>query len=464
MSDPTEAQIEAEINRRLAEESKQGDAEAMPAIDYKSTQAKLLEAEKALRDAEQQNKSAIPGVDIAKSIYNDLPQDIQPYALGTAGYLGGKVLRSALPQEKVMGTNEFINEQNKREALLQSKEPAHRAYVEANNTAFETQENHQARANMLAQQHALAQQQHEAALEELRRAQMQHAHAQTLSVDEEMARRAPAMGITGPSALPARLTPQPIGGEGTASYAMKFGATPEEAARVASMSNMQQQNIPAQAQAWQKINQIAPGFQQVSESPILLGPEGQKSVAERVGNMTAEERHRIDLEAQHKKHLAEQLAKHKATVQFELDRAQKEASARAQAAADALKAHHKHVNIPAVTPEQLAKRDTSQHEYADILKRIEQTNPSMLARLGRVAGRFVPGAGAAFAPIEASAAKKAFDEQQYLRAATHGLGALGGVLQSTAIPPLVGAGDLMQIPAAGLSIYDLANAKKSGQQ
>jgi len=464
MSDPTEAQIEAEINRRLAQESKQADVEETPAIDYKSTQAKLIEAEKALLDAEQRNKSAIPGVDTAKSVFNNLPQDVQPYALGAAGYLGGKVLRATLPQEKVMGTPEFLNEQNKREALLQSKDPAHRAFVEANNTAVETEGNHRARANMLAEQHALAQQQHEAALEELRRAQMQHAYSQTLNVDEEMARRPPLTAIGGPSAVPAQLTPQPRGGEGTASYAMKFGATPEEAARVASMSNMQQQNIPAQAQAWQKINQIAPGFQQVSESPILLGPEGQKSVAERIGNMTAEERHRLDLEERHKKQMADQLAKHKAQVQFELERAQKEASARAQAAADALKAHHKHVNVQAVTPEQMAKRDTTQNQYADILKRIEQTNPSVLGRLGRVAGRFVPGAGAAFAPIEAAAAKKAFDEQQYLRAATHGLGALGGILQSTAIPPLVGAGDLMQIPAVGLSIYDMANAGKSGQQ
>lgn len=75
------------------------------------------------------------------------------------------------------------------------------------------------------------------------------------------------------------LTRIPHGGEGTASYAMKFGATPNEAANVPSMSSMQQSNIPAQTQAWNKINQIAPGHAQFQESPLILGPEGQQAKA-----------------------------------------------------------------------------------------------------------------------------------------------------------------------------------------
>jgi len=459
-----DAQIEAEINKRLAAESNQAGSEDTVSSDYQATQAKLLDAEKRLHEKEDKNKSSIPGVDIAKGIYSGLPEDVQPYALGAAGYIGGKALRAALPEEKVMGTNAYHDVQKERAALAASEEPAHRTYVEAHNAAVGNQESHQAKANLLEAQHAMAQQQHEAALEELKRAHAQHAHAQTLNVDEELARRSPGLGIAGPSSVPTQLTPQPRGGEGTASYAMKFGATPEEAARVASMSTMQQQNIPAQAQAWQKINRIEPGFQQVSESPLLLGSEGQKVVAERLGAVTAEEHKQKTHEEHQRKQMMHDLSKHKAATQLQLENALENARLNAKSVAAALKAHHAHVNTAPTTPSQQAGVQNAQSTLADIQSRIAQTEPSRLAKFGiKMAGRFVPGAGAAFAPIEAEAAYKDFLNKNYLRAGVHGLGALGAAAQATGIPPLMGAGDIAQMPAAGLSIYDLINAEKSGQ-
>jgi hypothetical protein len=37
----------------------------------------------------------------------------------------------------------------------------------------------------------------------------------------------------------------------------------------------------------------------------------------------------------------------------------------------------------------------------------------------------------------------------------HGAGAVGAALQATNVPPLMGAGDLLQIPAVGLTAYDM---------
>jgi hypothetical protein len=142
-----------------------------------------------------------------------------------------------------------------------------------------------------------------------------------------------------------------------------------------------------------------------------------------------------------------------------LERAHEAAKASAKAAAEAHKAHAAHQATPPTTPAQKAALDASRDTAFDIQNRVKQNAPGMLARIGtKVAPRFIPGVGAAFAPIEAAAAKKAFDEKNYGRAAIHGLGSLGALAQATGYPPLMGAGDIAQIPAAGLAIYDLANA------
>ena len=83
-----------------------------------------------------------------------------------------------------------------------------------------------------------------------------------------------------------------------------------------------------------------------------------------------------------------------------------------------------------------------------------------MTRLGKIAGRFVPGAGAAMAPIEFEAMLRESRKntpEGMARALVHGIGGAGGVLQATAIPPLVGLGDILQIPSVGLGVYDIGN-------
>jgi hypothetical protein len=65
--------------------------------------------------------------------------------------------------------------------------------------------------------------------------------------------------------------------------------------------------------------------------------------------------------------------------------------------------------------------------------------------------------------LEAAAAKEEFEKKNYGRAAIKGVGALGALAQATAFPPLVGLGNLAQMPAAGLELYDLARGQAQPQ-
>jgi hypothetical protein len=267
--------------------------------------------------------------------------------------------------------------------------------------------------------------------------------------------------LPAPSNVVPNLTPHPIGGEGTYNYSTKFGATPQEALRVPSMSAMQQENIPKQAQSFQTIQRLEPDFQATKESPLLLGQEGRKATAERIYNESkTQEKHQsqADLERQR---MEDSIKKHKALVKFQLEQAQKAAEASAKAVADSAKAHRTHEASSAMTPQQRASMESNQMAADELQKRVIANTPNALAKFGAKAfGRFVPGVGAAFAPIEAEEAYKNYLAGNYGRAAAHGLGTLGAFAQATGVPLLMGAGDIMQIPAAGLSIYDLLNEKE----
>jgi hypothetical protein len=79
----------------------------------------------------------------------------------------------------------------------------------------------------------------------------------------------------------------------------------------------------------------------------------------------------------------------------------------------------------------------------------------VLSYVGRkVLPRFTPYAGAAFAPLEAEKAAEEWKRGNKMKAAAYGLGALGGVAQSTGIPIAMGAGDLMQIPSIAIGLNE----------
>ena len=434
-----------------------------PTSEYNDTQDKLREAEKKLFEENEKKKSGVPGVETAKGFYNALPEDLKPLALGATGYVGGKALRSVLPQEKVMGTPEYLKAEDKRTLMLESREPLRREANAAINANIDTEDAHLAQRQALARQAQMAQLQNELHQQQLRDAQAAHANAQTLNFEDELARRS---GTNRAPALPnaPQLTPTSRGGEAATNYALKFGATEEEARRVPSMSAMQQENIPAQKEAWSKIPKIAPTFEAVKESPLLLGTEGQKAVRERLANEArAEQQRKAQVEAEHQR-IRDSIAFQKAQAQIQLENAQEQARLSAKAAAAAERTQTTQATTPAVNPKDQTRAQTLEQEYRDLIEKLKKTNPGLLAQLGKVAGRFVPGVGAAVAPIEAAKAKDYYDKNDLFRAGVYGVGTLGAIGQATGIPPLVGAGNLMQIPAAGLSLIDMANAREKGQQ
>jgi hypothetical protein len=430
---------------------------ASDSSDYDSIQAKLRAAQQEIEDEKAKQSLGDSTLDLAKSVYNEIPEKARPYALGAAGYQAGKVLRSALPQEMVMGTPEYRDVQKERQSMLESREPLQNEAKIAINANINAEDEHLNRMQELAKQAKFAQYQNELHQQQLRDAQLAHANAQTLNFEDELARRT---GTNRPMLSNApELTPASRGGEGASNYALKFGATEEEARRVPSMSVMQQQNIPAQQEAWNKIPKIAPTFEAIKESPLILGTEGQKAVRERLANeMQAEQQRKAQVDAEHQR-IKEEIARQKAQTQIALENAREQAKQSAKAAAEAAKAHAEHKASSAVSPSQTTTAQTLEQAYSDLQEKIKKTNPSLLAKIGQIGGRFVPGLGAAFAPIQAAKAKEYYDKGELMKAGVYGLGSLGALAQATGIPPLVGAGDLLQLPSAGLSLYELANEK-----
>jgi hypothetical protein len=422
-------QIQAAIDQQFKEyqDSNSPAESAAPASAQANPYAALSEASASHATTAEKNKSSIPGVETADSVYRQMPEDVKPLAIGAAGYAGGKMLRSVLPQELVYGT------------------PEYRAAEAAQLNATKAGEQHRIQSDAFKAQHGSAHQEHAANLANLEKAHAQHAFAQTLNVDDELARRS-ATALPPPGGA-APLTPQARGGEGTANYAEKFGATPAEARKVSSMSAMQQENIPAQQKAWGTISNIAPGFESVKESPLILGPEGQQATRERlnqqqaVGTAAAEEAERA------RRQMASDIARHKAETQFKLEKAREAAAQSQKSVATAAKDLSAHTAAPPAAP---APSPTGALRA--------------LTKLGKWgAPRFVPMAGAAFAPIEAMAAKKAYEEGRYGRAALHGLGTVGALAQATGFPPAMGAGDIATAAAlGGGALYDAFN-QKTGQ-
>lgn len=434
-----------------------------PTSEYEDTQAKLREAEKKLAKENEEKKSSVPGVETAKGFYNALPEDLKPVALGAAGYAGGKALRSVLPQESVMGTPEYREVQKERQGMLASREPLRKEVNAAMSANVDAEDAHLVQRQSLARQAQMAQYQYELHQEQLRNAQAEHARAQTLNFEDELARRSAITNSPKLSTAP-ELTPTSRGGEAATNYALKFGATEEEARRVPSMSAMQQENIPAQKDAWSKIPKIAPTFEAVKESPLLLGTEGQKAVRERLANEArVEQERKAQVEATNQR-IRDDIARQKAQAQINLENAQEQARISAKAAASAQTTQTAQATTPPVASKEQSNAQRLEQEYRDLVEKLKKTNPSLLAQIGQIGGRFIPGMGAAVAPVQAVKAKEYLDKNDLVRAGVYGLGSLGALGQATGIPPLVGAGNLMQIPAAGLSLYDLANEKEKGQR
>lgn len=229
------------------------------------------------------------------------------------------------------------------------------------------------------------------------------------------------------------LSRQPIGGEATSNYAQKFGLTPIESLEAPSMSKVQQK-IPSVADAITRAQQVGPGFGKFQESSLLLGPEGQQYAMEQ-----KQQREAIEENARRK------LAEHKAQAQINLENAKTAHDMNMKALRDVNKAIESHVQPgvpPTVSPEeQRLKTETERYGGAGTAGRV-------LSLLGRkVLPRFSPVVAGAMAPEQALAAKKAYEQGEYGRAAAHGLGAVGSLGMMTGIPVLSGLGMVSNIPS-----------------
>lgn len=441
----TDEEIQAEVDKRLGADA--GPAASVNEAPAAATNPYHVLDEAAARAKAEEKTGKEPGF-LAKS-YENLPEEAKPYAQGAAGLVGGALLRKTMPEGTVYGTPAYREAQANLEAGRAAAPSAQRAADRAYDTLGGAYQ------QMLSQQ-----QEHAANTRALQDAMREHAYANTLNVDDEMARRAAPAGLPGGSNAPVGLTVQPRGGEGTAAYAQKFGATPTEAQRVSSMSEMQQKNIPAQLAAWNKISSVAPSFEAVKESPLLLGTEGQKAVQERLvaqqaaaaAQVSQAEQQKV-MEEQQRRQLQSELARHKAEAQMRLDAARDAFKASERAAQEATRAQ------AAQGPQHRAI-----DEYEELQRRLQKADPNAVMRaLTKVgttlAPRLVPMAGGAFAPVQAASAKKSYEQGRYGPMLAQGLGSVGNVLQATGIPPLMGAGSLMQLPAGAVELYDLMSSE-----
>lgn len=269
------------------------------------------------------------------------------------------------------------------------------------------------------------------------------------------------------------LTAKPLGGSAAEKYGLAHGLTEEEAKRVASASTVQKQNIPSQAEAFERLKSIAPNVMMSEQSPLLLDPAAQKAVEERYAiqmEQEAKARQEEEFRKAQRQAAAKQVAKARLEAEQrlkDLEQQRKEHLAHLQAAE---KAHREHLGK---TPQQAmptpAERDTYQQitdQIDEMKKKIAQQTKQYgkygetIAKIGtKIAPRFVPYYGAAVAYPQAEAAKKEFEKGNKIKGGLYALGSMGAAMQATANPFLMGAGDIMQIPAAGLSMYDIFNEK-----
>ena len=470
----TDDEINAEVKRRIAERggtaleqpeapmaTPAAPAESPAAVPSGDIYVKLDAVEQARKETEARAKaeaetrapstSISPIISAAKKVAEKLPDSMNG-AVGTGaemlgGALAGRMLRSGLPQEMVYGTPVYKAEQAAKQSTLGAVEPIRTSAEIAQDVLQSAHDRHQYGLGVLQQEHNAASQIHESNLRALENAQQQHAFAQTLGASE-------AHPVV-PTA-PATATIKPFGGEGTANYAQKFGATAPEANLVSSMSEMQQKNIPAQTSALEKIKVMEPGFRAVGESPLLLGQEGQQAAAQR-----AQQQQQTQLQSDMaRKQAQDAVARQKAEAQLRLESAQEAARLSQRTQEAARKALIAHATSAPISPAEEGRQREKMSEWQRLQDTLSQKQGAFrkaLSTVGtRIAPRFVPVLGAAFAPLEAETAYKDWKAKNYGRAAIHGLGSLGAAAQATGVPVAMGAGDIAQIPSALLSLYDTA--------
>ena len=270
------------------------------------------------------------------------------------------------------------------------------------------------------------------------------------------------------------LTTKPLGGTATEKYALSYGATPEEAKLVASPSVMQKQNIPFQAGALERLRTIGePNVVMAEESPLALNPAAQKAVEERKAEeqrLAQRAKADQDFKQAQRQAAVKQVAQAKLEAEQRVKALETQHANQLKEAQQAEKEHKAHMRLlPAEatpSPAEKSSYQTMMEEVDNLQNKINKQigaygkYGNMFAKIGtKIAPRFAPIYGSAMAIPQAEAASEEFKRGNKIKGGLYTLGSIGAAAQATGNPFLMGLGDIAQIPAAGLGIYDIMNEK-----
>jgi len=445
---PAQSDEDAEMQERMDRMAKErgeqfGLEDPTPRENAAMLEARRVAAEKqeALAKAEADRPKTLS--ENVEALYEKgkglLPKEMQGYvddaALGAAGYLGGQALRTAIPPEYRYGTDEYKMQQ----ARLGTAGDVNAVADQSRSAMGDAQQQHaaaaqamQANANALAAQHAAAEQ-------ALRQAEQENLYHSSRNPTEEADER-----LRGVQRQVVGNDGQGSGGNtGRANQTGYNTRTAQEAARTQSTAS----TLGNMGLDPKRVFANAPDLASTPSGLLVPKDVASEEEAKRLAAQREQEQRRVAF--------AQQVAREKAEAKLRLDQARAaEANARA-AMAQEMQRLQRHTAAPAMSDTAQARHQENIARANSLQAEMPGTGKKMLEFVGKkILPRYVPGVGAAFAPIEAERAKKEFDEGNYFRAAIHGAGSLGGLAQATGVPFLMGAGDILQTPAVGLSIYD----------
>jgi hypothetical protein len=442
---------EAEMARRLAEDGVKVDQ--APAIVAEPVEVSAPEEDTSAHDAivkaqlaAMEKEAALPPKTFGQNmgaLYEKgkglFPEEAQDYvddaALATAGYLGGKGLRSNIDPKYRYGTDEYKMHQARLGTageLGAVADQSRAAMAEAQQQHAAAAQAMQANANTLAAQHAAAEQ-------ALRQAEQEHLYHSGRSPSDEA--EAHLQGVQR----------QVLGNEGQGSGGNTGRAnntgyntrTAQEAAR----TNTASSTLGSMGLNPTRVFAQAPDLASTQSGLLVTKDVAAEEEAKRL----AAQREM----AQRRTAIAQQVAQEKAEAALRLEQARAtEKNARA-AMNDEIKRLQKHIAAPAMSDDAQARHQENIARSNILQAELPSRGQRAMEFIGKkILPKYVPGVGAAFAPLEMEQAKKDYEAGNYLRAAIHGAGGVGGLAQATGVPWLMGAGDILQTPATGLSLYD----------
>ena len=400
-------EVKPEAAKRTASAASNPQKTASATEEQKTVAAAMGNPDAAAQVASDPEKD--PKLNLLKSSSgNESAPVTQPwYQQGTVNPNGGNMLPAAAA---TLGSQAITNNPptlvttspklESVQGVLQNEQNVLSAAKSAQQQQQEQYENqlreHQARLAEAQARHDQIEAEHKAAIEAQRKAMLEHAHAQTLTNEEEFERRQQA--VRGQPRLNApeteiQLNKIPVGGLGTYEYAIKAGATPEQAMRVPSMSAMQQQNIPELARGYERASNLPGGsqFNRYEGAPNLALTEdvAREYVKPKLEAQAAIEQRNLEDEAE-KTQIARDIAKHKAGTKHALEVADLDL----KEAKEKLKESNKNLSSYKApeAPKQSANEARENARQENKIKTLEQRKAKLQGELSRRAPRL--GAGA----------------------------------------------------------------------